>query len=79
MVYIECDVSNVETVNINILRKSKTLTTAKMILEFDINFNKAKFQHQVVLQVMIGIGGGVGGCGRNQERRTNIHKYIVKI
>ena len=49
-----------------------------MILEFDINFNKVKFQHHVVLQAMIGIGDGVGGCGCNQEGHTNIHKYIVK-
>ena len=71
LVCIECDVS---TVHIDILRKSKTLKTAKMILEFDINFNKVKFQHHVVLQGMIGIGGGVGGCGCNQEGHTNIHK-----
>ena len=50
-----------------------------MILEFDINFNKVEFQHHVVLQGMIGIGGGVDGCGCNQEGHTNIQSILLNI
>lgn len=47
-----------------------------MIWEFDINFNKVKFQLHVVLQVMVGVCGGVGGGGITETyERVRVCNY----